>query len=243
MIFGWSGRGDRGGGARRPELRVTPGGDRDLAYPSLFVAGGVQLPEDGPEAGAPARLSGRISEIGFAAGWDAPLGDMPRRSYDFSKTSMCSDRFLSLERDEAVRGLAIVSLREAAAYDEQYRGALNHTGFELVLALRPDAFDAVRAHLEAAGDGGLTVLRRLRLMVLRLPSAPFPFPLPRGDPDPWNVCKDAIGALRPIRRFEIDRLSVTPRSVSGVPAGEAGTVPVIERYRALLGETLSLSAG
>ncbi|QPF94902.1 hypothetical protein [Bradyrhizobium commune] len=164
---------------------------------SLIVIGRLFLP-----------YRGHINDIGFCSGSDQTLSHRPPRPESVPYDFWCSDRFLSLGRDEASSSIGSVEVSEALVYDNRMHSEIDFTGFSVTVSLQEHAYEAyldyigeVRIELGDldAWDGRI---------LLRIPSRPFAFPLPRGSTTPWETRKPVVGQLKSIRGFAFDEIEI-----------------------------------
>ena len=137
--------------------------------------------------------------------------------------------------------LAYIQIKEARVRDEKLRSDIDYTGFEVCVALRQDAFRLFQDHLVAIETDDRWERDYPRLAI-RIPTRPFTFPFSRGNADPWETRKNVVGKLRPIRRFNSDRITVTMMTrTSSTPVSDNGSLR--ERYGDRLRSTLSVRYG
>ncbi|WP_315780760.1 MULTISPECIES: hypothetical protein [unclassified Bradyrhizobium] len=171
----------------------------------------------------PAR--GHIHDIGFCVGPDRALTHRPPRPERVPYDRQCTDRFLYLRPDESCDRLGRVEVTEWLVYDNTVRGDIDFTGIMVRITLREQAYRTFESHVglmpwpelgdHTSWDGGI---------LFRIPSPPFPFPMPRGNSDPWTSRKRVVGELQPITRFDVDEIEIQPlRDTQGrrVRRGEA----------------------
>jgi hypothetical protein len=90
------------------------------------------------------------------------------------------------------------------------RSEIDFTGLRVTVSLRPDAY---QAYLDYIGRVPLPATLSDQIawdgrILLRIPSRPFRFPMPRGNSNPWNIMKPVVGRLKLIRRFAFDEIEI-----------------------------------
>jgi len=155
-------------------------------------------------------ILGTITDLGFRGDADESLSHRPPRPDRVPYDSWCQDRFFFVQPEDRSRSLGTLEVTEALVHDGRMRGEIDFTGFRVILSLRRDAYEAYlgyvgkvrsRASLtdQIGWDGSLMV---------RMPSRPFAFPMPRGSSEPWHAGKRVVGRLEPIKRFVFDEIEI-----------------------------------
>jgi hypothetical protein len=220
--------------------------DQDLR-PSLFVRGSLLFKGGLNESNAVKLLGwGRLDETGFATNWSGPLSECSQRKPEFVG-NFYSDRFLTVTSGRIQEVLAHIEVKEAPVYDEHYRCPIDFTGFEVILTLHEQAFGIFVEHL------GLPVPDSKNRLVsdgdyfqdfaIRIPSATFPFPEPRGGPSPYSPAGKYVteSNLKVIRKFDVNDLIVAKFADQWMNTKPAPNVPFRERYGIQSGLHLSYS--
>jgi hypothetical protein len=164
---------------------------------SLIVIGRLFLP-----------YRGDINDIGFCSGSDQAISHRPPRPESVPYDFWCSDRFLSFGRDETSSSVGSVEVSEALVYDNRMHGEIDFTGFSVRVSLQGHAY---QAYLDYIGEVRIELRDPDawdRRILLRIPSQPFEFPLPRGSSTPWETRKPVVGQLKSIRRFAFDEIEI-----------------------------------
>jgi hypothetical protein len=153
---------------------------------------------------------GHIDDLGFCRGLDQALSHRPPRPERIPYDDWCRDRFLFFKADDRSRSIGRLEVDEAFVYDNRMRSEIDFTGFRVTISLQTDAY---QAYLDYIGD--VRVPATLSdpdtwdgRILIRIPSRPFAFPMPRGNSDPWNIQKPVVGRLKPIRRFAFDEIEI-----------------------------------
>jgi hypothetical protein len=123
--------------------------------------------------------------------------------------SWCSDRFLLFGPDEASSSIGSVEVSEALVYDNRMHGEIDFTGLEVTVSLQREPY---QAYLDYIGEVRMPELGDRHTwdgrVLLRIPSRPFEFPLPRGSSSPWEIRKPVVGQLKSIKRFAFDEMEI-----------------------------------
>ncbi|SFI90445.1 hypothetical protein [Bradyrhizobium sp. cf659] len=150
-----------------------------------------------------------IKDLGFCDGLDQVISHRSPRPERLPYDLSCADRFLSFEPDDDSSSIGRVDVSEALVYDNQMHAEIDFTGFRVTVSLQRDAY---QAYLNYVGD-----VRKPELgdqdswqgwILLRIPSQPFEFPMPRGGADPWQIAKPVVGRLNPIKQFVFDEIEI-----------------------------------
>ncbi len=153
---------------------------------------------------------GGIDDLGFGSGSVRALSHRPPRPEKVPYDFQCRDRFFFLGTDDGGNSLGCVQVSEALVYDYQMRSEIDFTGLRLTIALHMTAYEA---YLDYIGNGQLPYTSGDQTtwdgrIVLRIPSQPFAFPMPRGSSDPWHVGKRVVDPLKVIKRFALDEIEI-----------------------------------
>jgi len=154
-----------------------------------------------------------------------------------------NDRF-AYSRDELARivnrsiSIGVLQIKECKVVQSDARRTdsrvLEFTGLDITISLRKKSFEAFEEHVRPwftkEDEKPYTVVPKFdvgkhesrhddlsTLVMFRIPSSPFPFPMPRGSETPWDG-KNSVGELNLIKRFEFDKIEIQVlRDVQGQP--------------------------
>jgi len=146
---------------------------------------------------------GFVNEVGFAAGWAAPLSSPPR-NMTFHQEFM-RDRFFWVTTGDCGGHLGRLEINEALVADTYMRGAIDYTGFELILTLGDDAYSIFANRAEI---GKPRPDFDHRNVILGIPTPPFAFPAQRGSPKRGDARIKYATDLQPIKRLELSDMIV-----------------------------------
>jgi hypothetical protein len=153
-----------------------------------------------------------VQDLGFSDGDGPTISHRPPRPATLPYDAWCSDRFFRVRQADGARALGTVEVDEAHVYDNRYRGDIDFTGLQLTITLGARAPQAYRRYFGTVACDRFHDADGRRLwtgtFVLRIPARPFDFPTPRGSADPWTTGTRAVGRLRSVARFDIDRMDV-----------------------------------
>ena len=184
--------------------------DMDLDdRPSLFVEGSLSTIA-GWNMNAPTEWIrwGYAHQVGFATNWSKPLSACPPRKEEF-RGNFYSDRFVNVNPGKKQKALAHIEVKEAPVYDLQYRCPIDFTGFEVKVTLHEEAFGPFLEYVGLpAPNAEVQDGDYFRSVALRIPSAAFPFPEPRGGSVPYEPFGKCVTDLKVIREFEVNDLMV-----------------------------------
>jgi len=217
---------------------ATPIEAGDLArgeQPSLFVAVFPWLQHSYEFKELVRGPHGSIDEAGFASHLADPLSSLPPRNMDFSPRKFYRDRSFQLKSGDCGRHLARVEINEQLVEDIQMRGAIDYTGFEVILTLGTEAFAIYTELAEIEKPRAMSDYRNL---VLGIPTPPFGFPAQRGSPKPGDAKIEYVKELRPIKRLEVSEMTVAVvNRRSGMPSE---TASMLDRFDILSATKLTL---
>ncbi|QHP73720.1 hypothetical protein EI171_44685 [Bradyrhizobium sp. LCT2] len=142
---------------------------------------------------------GFVNEVGFAAGWAAPLSSLPPCNMAFYQEFM-RDRYFWVKTGDCGGHLGRLEINEALVEDTYMRGSIDQTGFELILTLGEDAYGIFADRVEL---GKPRPDFDHRNVILGVPTPPFAFPALRGGPRPGDATN-----LQPIKRLELSDMFV-----------------------------------
>jgi len=202
---------------------------------SPFLTGRLHLQSGVPAAESVVSPYGSIVDVGFAAGWAAPLSRSPPRDMRFCQNSY-SDRFFYVTAGDCGNALARVAINEQLVEDTYMRGSIDFTGFEVIVTFAPDAY---RLFAEFVDIDNPRDYRDARGFVLSVPTQPFPFPAQRGSPSPGDARIEYAKKLRPIKRLDVQELVVAV--VTTRTNGPAAEASVVERFEILAAMKLSFA--
>ncbi|MBR0684645.1 hypothetical protein JQ594_01850 [Bradyrhizobium manausense] len=185
---------------------ATPLAHADLmrsGQPSLFAAMRMSSEHSHLFKEMAVGTHGFVNEVGFAAGWAAPLSQLPRNMAFYQE--FMRDRFFWVTTADCGGHLGRLEINEALVEDTYMRGAIDYTGFQLILTLSKDAYSIFANRVEI---GKPRPDYDDRNVILGIPTPPFAFPAQRGNPKPGDARIKCAADLQPIKRLELDDMIV-----------------------------------
>jgi hypothetical protein len=105
--------------------------------------------------------------------------------------------------------MGMVEIKEALVYDGKMRGDIDFTGLQVIVSLQTNAYQAYLDYIGEVREPGVTDNSSWDgRIVLRIPSRPFAFPMPRGSSEPWHAGERVTGRLKVIARFAFDEIEI-----------------------------------